>query len=78
MVEAMACGTPTIAWRRASIPEVIDDGVTGFVVDTVDNAARTVSRIDRLDRSACRRMFETRFDAARMAREYVQVYYALR
>jgi glycosyltransferase involved in cell wall biosynthesis len=77
MIEAMACGTPTIAWRRGSVPEVINDGVTGFGVDTVDDAARAVSRIDRLDRTACRRVFEARFDATRMAREYVQVYRAL-
>src|SRR5262249_31658769 len=77
MIEAMACATPTIAWRRGSVPEVIDHGVTGFVVDTVDDAARAVSRIDRLDRTACRPVFEARFDAPRMAREYVHVYRAL-
>ena len=77
MIEAMACGTPTIAWRRGSVPEVIDDGVTGFIVDTVDDAVRAVDRIDTLDRSGCRRVFEERFDAARMARDYVEVYSAL-
>jgi glycosyltransferase involved in cell wall biosynthesis len=78
MIEAMACGTPTIAWRRGSMPEVLDDGITGFIVDSVDDAVRAVNRIDTLDRAACRRMFEARFDAARMARDYLQVYSALR
>jgi glycosyltransferase involved in cell wall biosynthesis len=77
MIEAMACGTPTIAWRRGSVPEVIDEGVTGFVVDSVDDAVRAVKRIDSLGRVACRRAFEERFDAARMARDYVEVYRAL-
>ena len=77
MIEAMACGTPTIAWRRGSVPEVIDDGVTGFIVDSVDDAVRAIARIDSLDRSVCRRTFETRFDAARMAQAYVDVYRAL-
>ena len=77
MIEAMACGTPTIAWRRGSVPEVIDHGVTGFVVDSVDDAVRAVRRIDNIDRAGCRRRFEERFDAARMARDYVEVYRAL-
>ena len=77
MIEAMACGTPTIGWCRGSVPEVIDDGVTGFIVDTVEDAARAVDRIDTLDRARCRRVFEERFDAARTARDYVQVYGAL-
>jgi glycosyltransferase involved in cell wall biosynthesis len=78
MIEAMACGTPTIAWKRGSVPEVIDEGLTGFVVDAIDDAVDAVRRIGTLERQASRRVFETRFDAARMARDYVQVYRALR
>jgi glycosyltransferase involved in cell wall biosynthesis len=74
MIEAMACGTPVVAWRRGSVPEVVDDGVTGFVVDDVEAAVRAVGRIGTLDREACRRTFERRFDARRMARDYVEVY----
>jgi glycosyltransferase involved in cell wall biosynthesis len=74
MIESLACGTPVIAWRRGSVPEVIDDGVTGFIVDSVDAAVRAVSRLDAIDRLVCRRTFEKRFDAKRMACEYVKVY----
>jgi glycosyltransferase involved in cell wall biosynthesis len=74
MIEAMACGTPVIAWRRGSVPEVVDDGVTGYVVDTIDAAVGAVARIDALSRATCRRVFEQRFDAARMARDYVAAY----
>jgi glycosyltransferase involved in cell wall biosynthesis len=74
MIEALACGTPVIAWRRGSVPEVIDDGVTGFVVDSVEEAIEAVSRVEWLGRSMCRKMFEQRFDARRMARDYEQVY----
>jgi glycosyltransferase involved in cell wall biosynthesis len=74
MIESLACGTPVIAWRRGSVPEVIDDGVTGFIVDSVDAAVRAVSQLDTIDRRVCRWMFETRFDANRMACEYVKVY----
>ncbi|KVE85619.1 MULTISPECIES: glycosyltransferase family 4 protein [Burkholderia cepacia complex] len=74
MIEAMACGTPTIAFRRGSVPEVIDDGVTGYVVDTVAQAVDAVERSKTLSRSAIRRVFEQRFDARRMANDYVDVY----
>jgi glycosyltransferase involved in cell wall biosynthesis len=74
MIEALACGTPVIAWRRGSVPEVVDDGVTGYVVDGVDEAVRAVAGLDRLSRTTCRRVFEQRFDAARMARDYLDVY----
>jgi glycosyltransferase involved in cell wall biosynthesis len=74
MVEAMACGTPTVAFRRGAVPEVMADGVTGFVVDGADEAVRAVGRVGELDRRACRRVFEGRFTADRMAREYVEVY----
>jgi glycosyltransferase involved in cell wall biosynthesis len=74
MIEALACGTPVIAWRRGSVPEVVEEGVTGYVVDGVDQAVQAVSRIDRLRRADCRRAFEERFDARRMAKDYVEVY----
>jgi glycosyltransferase involved in cell wall biosynthesis len=74
MIEALACGTPVIAWRNGSVPEVIDDGRTGFIVESVEEAVAAVGRIADLDRHACRRAFEDRFDAACMARGYVEVY----
>jgi glycosyltransferase involved in cell wall biosynthesis len=74
MIEALACGTPVIAWRCGSVPEVITDGVTGFVVDSLDQAVQAVERIADLSRHACRTAFEERFDIARMARDYLEVY----
>jgi len=74
MIEALACGTPVIAWRNGSVPEVIEDGVTGFVVDSVEEAEQAVGRVASLSRHTCRSMFEERFDAARMAHDYVEVY----
>jgi len=74
MIEAMACGTPVIAWRNGAAPEVVTDGVTGFVVESVEEAVRAVGRISSLSRRGCRKVFEERFDAARMARDYVEVY----
>lgn len=74
MIEALACGTPVIAWRNGSVPEIIQDGVNGFVVDTIPGAVAAVPKVAHLDRFACRRAFEHRFDTGRMARNYVQVY----
>src|SRR5690606_16313620 len=74
MIEAMACGTPVIAFRRGSVPEVLEDGVTGYIVDGVVEAVRAISRLDRLDRAAIRRRFEQRFSAARMMRDYLALY----
>jgi glycosyltransferase involved in cell wall biosynthesis len=74
MIEAMACGTPVIAFRRGSVPEVMDDGVTGYVVDTVDEAVQAADRIASLSRAQVRRTFEERFTVERMAREYVDTY----
>jgi glycosyltransferase involved in cell wall biosynthesis len=74
MIEAMACGTPVIACRCGSVPEVMQDGITGFVVDTVEQAVRAVERVGDLDRAACRRVFEQRFSAGRMAYDYLAVY----
>jgi glycosyltransferase involved in cell wall biosynthesis len=77
MIEAMACGTPVIAYRSGSVPEVIDHGITGFVVDGEDQAIEAVGRIAELDRRRVRAHFEQRFSAARMAREYLAHYEAL-
>jgi glycosyltransferase involved in cell wall biosynthesis len=77
MIESLACGTPVIAWRNGSVPEVIDDGRTGVIVESVDEAAQAVARVSDLNRETCHQVFEERFDAARMAREYVEVYQRL-
>jgi glycosyltransferase involved in cell wall biosynthesis len=74
MIEAMACGTPVITCRRGSIPEVIDEGVTGFIVDSVEEGIRAVARVSELSRERCRAVFEERFSVARMASDYVKVY----
>jgi glycosyltransferase involved in cell wall biosynthesis len=74
MIESLACGTPVIAWRRGSVPEVLEDGVTGYVVESIEEAVAAVAKIDGLSRATCRRVFEERFDASRMARDYLEVY----
>jgi glycosyltransferase involved in cell wall biosynthesis len=74
MIEAMACGTPVIAYRRGSVPEVLDHGWTGFIVDDIAGALAAVSELDRLDRRLIRTRFEQRFTVARMAKDYVALY----
>jgi glycosyltransferase involved in cell wall biosynthesis len=74
MIEAMACGTPVVAWRRGSVPEVGDNGVTGFVVASEDEAVAAVHRVSGLDRRRVRTVFERRFTATVMARNYVDLY----
>ena len=74
MIEAMACGTPVIAYRRGSVPEIIEDNVSGFVVDTIEDAVVAVQRIEELDRVKVRAEFERRFTAERMAHDYVDIY----
>jgi glycosyltransferase involved in cell wall biosynthesis len=74
MIESMACGTPVIAFDRGSVPEVIDDGLTGFIVNDVDEAVRAVARIPEISRRECRRTFERRFSARRMTTDYLEVY----
>jgi glycosyltransferase involved in cell wall biosynthesis len=74
MIEAMACGTPVIGFRRGSVPEIIDDGVTGFIVDNLDSAVGCVARAHSLSRKRCREMFEQRFHVARMSQGYCDVY----
>jgi glycosyltransferase involved in cell wall biosynthesis len=74
MIEAMACGTPVIAFPCGSVPEVLENGVTGFVVSDIDQAVAAVDRLDTLDRAGCRREFEKRYSAPRMAKNYLEVY----
>ncbi len=77
MIEAMACGTPTIAFNCGSVPEIIDDGVTGYIVESEEEAVRALGRLDKLNRKTCRKVFETRFSASRMAGDYVAIYRSL-
>jgi glycosyltransferase involved in cell wall biosynthesis len=77
MIEAMACGTPVIAFGRGSVPEVIDDGVSGFVVDNETEAIRAIKRIPELDRRRVRKSFDQRFTARLMAENYVGHYRVL-
>ena len=77
MIEAMACGTPVIAYNRGSVPEVIDEGVTGFIVEDEAGAMGAVDRLAHLSRPAIRRRFEERFTARRMALDYLSVYRGL-
>ena len=74
MIEAMGCGTPVVAWNRGSVPEVVDEGITGFVVDNDEDALAAVQRCQEFDRSRCRAHFEKRFAAERMAAEYLGLY----
>lgn len=78
MIEAMACGTPVIAYNRGSVPEIIEDGVTGFVVEDEISAVGAIKNIARLDRKKIRERFEERFTSTRMARNYIDVYDRLR
>lgn len=77
MIEAMACGTPTIAFGQGSVPEIVHHGVTGFVVDNIEGAVQAVPNVAALDRAACRLEFEERFDSLRMAEDYVRIYESL-
>jgi glycosyltransferase involved in cell wall biosynthesis len=77
MIEAMACGTPVLAWRCGSVPEVINEGVTGFVVDDMPQAIAAAGQIARIDRRRCRQMFETRFSARQMGARYLALYHSL-
>jgi len=74
MIEAMACGTPVIAWQCGSVPEIVREGVNGYAVTSEEAAVKALGAIERFDRAACRRDFEARFTAQRMARDYLHVY----
>jgi glycosyltransferase involved in cell wall biosynthesis len=77
MIEAMACGTPVIAFRAGSVPEVIDEGVTGFIVSNEAEAVAATRRLHQLDRATVRATFDRRWTARRMAEDYVKLYQAL-
>ena len=74
MIEAMACGTPVIAFDRGSVPEIIEDGVSGFIVQDEAQAVAAIDRVPALSRAAVRRNFEQRFSAERMAEDYLALY----
>lgn len=74
MIEALSCGTPVVAFRCGSVPEVIDDGVSGFIVDDVAEAVAAVKQVEKLDRGEVRAIFEERFTADRMAEDYLAIY----
>jgi glycosyltransferase involved in cell wall biosynthesis len=74
MIEAMSVATPVIAWRHGSVPEVIDEGQTGYIVESIDEAVAAVQSVETLDRYAVHRVFERRFSAERMAADYVKLY----
>lgn len=77
MIEAMACGTPVIAFNRGSVPEVVDEGETGFIVESVEEAVEKIKLLDSFDRVLCRKIFDERFTDRRMANEYVELYKSL-
>jgi glycosyltransferase involved in cell wall biosynthesis len=77
LIEAMSCGTPVLAWRNGAVPEIVEDGLTGFIVDSLEEASRRLPQLAALDRSRVRRRFETRFPAARMTQDYLALYRAL-
>lgn len=77
MIEAMACGTPIIAYRKGSVPEVMEEGATGFIVQNLEDAVRAVELVPTLSRKRCREVFEERFVASRMAQDYLAVYQRL-
>jgi len=74
MIEAMACGTPVIARCHGSVPEVMDQGVTGYIIEDVEEAVQAVKKVDQLSRKRCREVFEERFSVTRMAKDYVKIY----
>ncbi len=74
VIEAMACGTPTIAFNRGSVPEIIENGVTGYIVNNADEAVSALSKLEGFDRKRCRERFERRFSVQRMAEDYLALY----
>jgi glycosyltransferase involved in cell wall biosynthesis len=77
MIESMACGTPTIAFNCGSVPEVLNHGVSGFIVNNMPDAVKAVAEVSTLSRAACRHEFDSRFTSSRMARDYVKLYEAM-
>jgi len=77
MIEALACGTPVIAYRCGSVPEVLEDGITGWIVEGCEEAVQAVARVSTLSRARCRQVFAERFSASRMAQDYLRIYQQL-
>ncbi|MHB2018704.1 MAG: glycosyltransferase family 4 protein [Candidatus Xenobia bacterium] len=78
MIEALACGTPVIAWNRGSVPEIMRNGVSGFTVDDIEEAVGAVEHLREVSREGCRQYFESRFTTERMAEEYLRIYEMLK
>jgi glycosyltransferase involved in cell wall biosynthesis len=74
LIEALACGTPVFAYQRGSIPEIIEDGITGFICENLDEMVSAMSRLPRIQRQHCRQAFEARFAVTRMVKDYVALY----
>ena len=74
LIEAMACGTPVVAWSMGSVPEIIEDGKNGFIVNSIEEAISAVGKISSLNRSIVRKVFEDKFTSKRMATDYLKVY----
>jgi glycosyltransferase involved in cell wall biosynthesis len=77
MIEAMSCGTPVIAFKRGSVPEILDDGVTGIIVNNTDEAVEAVKKINTMQRNLVRNVFEEKYTATRMAKDYLKIYESL-
>ena len=77
MIEALACGTPVIAYGRGSVPEVLEDGVTGWIVAGRDDAIQAIAQVSTLSRRRCRQTFEERFSATQMTQDYLRIYQQL-
>ena len=77
MIEPMACGTPVIAFKRGSVPEIIKHGKTGFIVKNISEAVKAIKKIDQIDRKECRKHVEEKFSIEKMVDGYEKVYYDL-
>ena len=73
MVEAMACGTPVIGFKRGAVPEVVDEGITGYIVNDLEGMINAINRIDKIDRLKCRERAEERFGSAKIAKDYLNI-----
>ncbi len=74
MIKSLACGTPVVAWNCGSVPEIINDEKTGFIVDSIDLAVHALDKVANLNRYDCRKEFKERFTARRMAEDYLRIY----
>jgi glycosyltransferase involved in cell wall biosynthesis len=78
LIESMACGTPVVAYNQGAVPEILEDGKTGFIVENQEEAVAAVNRLGSIDRKTCRQQFEKRFSAQRMAADYLRIYESIR